>query len=260
MSGPSVITPLAPGTALSCEQGGTGLDLNQAAANQYLVTTGNPQAPLALTPVPTPTPAPVPTAPVFRASANAAGIMARTITINKPAGTIAGDMLLAVLEDYNAGTITPPTGWFPITSFTIESNTSFGTWGKVATSVEPANYVFTNSGDATYTSGQISGYKNNPAINAVSALAYAAATPLSVGGLFATAAGTTVILAGQYNAGGALSFVAPTGYTARVDVHPSAKAEVATYDIAAPLGAVASASLAGATFMNAVMINLTGYL
>jgi hypothetical protein len=61
MSGPSInylIAPYGLGTALSPEQGGTGLDATQAASGLFLTTTGNVQAPLTFSgapglPVPT---------------------------------------------------------------------------------------------------------------------------------------------------------------------------------------------------------------
>lgn len=71
-----------------------------------------------------------------------------TITVNKPTGTVEGDLLIGAIVVDNAVTITPPANWTLIQGGGVNpvSNTpSHGVWYKVAGGSEPADYTWSLS-------------------------------------------------------------------------------------------------------------------
>ena len=88
-------------------------------------------------------------APVYRAAASASaasGVL--TLTINKPAGTIENDVMVAAIGvSANAPVINPPAGWTLVRRMTnaAANANSLAVYHKVATATEPANYAWTFS-------------------------------------------------------------------------------------------------------------------
>ncbi len=124
--------------------------------------TPTPTSPPTPTPTPTSPPTPTPTPPAgisLRAAAtgnNGAG--ASTLTINVPAGTTSGDVMVAFVVVQTAGnTITPPAGWSLVLRQDSSSSIATASYVKVAGSSEPASYTwsFSTSGEA---SGGIASY------------------------------------------------------------------------------------------------------
>jgi hypothetical protein len=95
--------------------------------------------------------------PEFVASASN-GVSGSTLTINVPAGTLAGHLMLAVLgTDDGSLTWTPPSGWTEV----VDQNAvpSLGVMYKIAGSSEPASYNFLSSTSASL-GGSILTFKN----------------------------------------------------------------------------------------------------
>ncbi len=66
-----------------------------------------------------------------------------SITVNKPAGTTSGDLLIGVVAtDGTAGTFPPPASWTLINSGTNGTAVTVGTWYKIAGGSEPASYTW----------------------------------------------------------------------------------------------------------------------
>ena len=71
-----------------------------------------------------------------------------SITVDKPAGTASGDLLIGVVvTDDIAGTFTPPSGWTEIDSGTADpggtaDQVTLGAWYKIAGDPEPASYTW----------------------------------------------------------------------------------------------------------------------
>jgi len=83
-----------------------------------------------------------------------------TITLNKPAGTQAGDLLVAFYtSDAHPASWTPESGWTEIIDTVPEGLVTTGSSYKVATSSEPSTYTFTCSGGAS-ASGVVVAYRN----------------------------------------------------------------------------------------------------
>lgn len=87
----------------------------------------------------------------YQSQAQAAGISGGNAIVTKPAGTVSGDLLIAVGVT-NATTITPPAGW------TEHANSLGGQvplWTRVAGGSEGATYTFSPSGGALQYTGVV---------------------------------------------------------------------------------------------------------
>ncbi|MEA2723833.1 MAG: biosis protein MshQ, partial [Gemmatimonadales bacterium] len=86
-------------------------------------------------------------AQAYRSSAQAGVTTGVTsLTINKPAGTVNGDLMIAAIAVRpNTATITPPAGWTLIrrTNQTAANDNAQATYRKVAGAAEPASYTWT---------------------------------------------------------------------------------------------------------------------
>ena len=87
--------------------------------------------------------------PVYRSVASASAANAvLTLTINRPAGTIENDVMVATIGvSGNSPTITAPSGWSLVRRMTnaAANANSLAVYTKVATTTEPANYSWTFS-------------------------------------------------------------------------------------------------------------------
>lgn len=93
------------------------------------------------------------------ASTTATASSGTTITLTKPTGTVAGNVLVAFfyVECGSAPTITAPSGWTSMGSATGTS-TLGEVFTKIAGDSEPANYSFSTNVSIVVGSGALSGY------------------------------------------------------------------------------------------------------
>ena len=83
----------------------------------------------------------------FRASASNTNDTGTSISVNKPAGTVDGDLIFVVYcSDATGATLSPPDGtWNEVTSgYTGEDQMTTRAWWKTARS-EPTSWTFTSS-------------------------------------------------------------------------------------------------------------------
>jgi hypothetical protein len=154
----------------------------------------------------------------FRASALGSGSRVTSVTINKPAGTLSGDVLIAALTMDAAGveTITPPAGWTLVR--TVNGGSGLAIYWKAAGGSEPASYVFGfNPGntDITGAIGAYSGVDNATPVdveNGNTSPGATSHTTLSV----STATANTRLVA-LFGDDASSSWTAPAGMTARVN-------------------------------------------
>jgi hypothetical protein len=142
----------------------------------------------------------------FRASAtNDGGVLpALSITIKKPTGVVAGDLMLMHLAITGPGTVgnvlvanpEPPPGWFRWKDTTIANVVRGIVYSKVATIAEPATYTV-SFGLPVFVAGAIGAWSNVDNVAPVVAVSEATA-PLSssigVPGVFVPAGGRAVTL------------------------------------------------------------------
>jgi hypothetical protein len=82
----------------------------------------------------------------YASQASAMPTSGTTVVVSKPAGTIDGDVLVAMISvrAASAPAITAPSGWTQVgTTASTGSNTRTGVYTKVAGASEPANYTWT---------------------------------------------------------------------------------------------------------------------
>lgn len=93
---------------------------------------------------------------VFRAgtATNGGASAVSSLTMNTPAGTALGDLLIAALT-WTAGSVTPstPSGWTEIGTLTIGAGTNGVLYSKSAGASEPSSYTFSFSGGTAYICG-----------------------------------------------------------------------------------------------------------
>ena len=131
----------------------------------------------------------------FRSEAHATAALSGSITINKPAGTVQYDVMLAHIATYSDQdvTITPPSGWTLVRSTSATYHRSW-TYYKVAGASEPTSYTFTASATA-YLNGAIrsySGANTTSPINASNAQATPSGTSHSTPSITTTVNNTMI--------------------------------------------------------------------
>lgn len=97
----------------------------------------------------------------YASQASATPSSGTAITITKPAGTVSGDVLVAMVEVRLVGgapTVTPPAGWTLVGTALLGSNNRVGVWTRVAGGSEPANYTWTASASVNGSAGLILRY------------------------------------------------------------------------------------------------------
>jgi hypothetical protein len=146
-----------------------------------------------------PTPTPPPGGIALRAAAignNGAG--SSTLTIGQPAGTSSGDVMVAHVIVQKAGnTITPPTGWSQVLRLDTSSAISTATYVKVASSSEPATYMWSFSavGEASGGIASYIGVNTTAPVDASHAQYNASTSNVDNSGLVTTAANDMLVYA-----------------------------------------------------------------
>ncbi len=180
------------------------------------------------------------------------------ITLDVPVGTALNDVMIATIAYRDGGlTITAPSGWTLVNSATQNSGGTagmkLGTYRRVATASEPANYAWTFSGgNFEFTAGGIAsfnGVDTTAPVNVQAAQAagdgssYSFATP----SITPTVAGA--MLVASYANLNADVWTPPASYTETIDRRsPSATADVGiTLGMAYRLQTTAAATSASAT-------------
>ena len=160
---------------------------------------------------------------------------ATTLTLSKPAGVAAGDVMLAQITFAGGSSVnvTAPSGWTQVGSDN-NNGTSVGqrVYSKVATGSEPSSYTWILS-SLKKAAGGISGYRGVDTSSPVDAVAFGAGsgTSLTAPSVDPTVRSTRVVRLFGTLANTTLS--APTGLTERY--------ERANTNVAAPAGPTASA-------------------
>jgi hypothetical protein len=137
-----------------------------------------------------------PAPPAFRSATSAAvtGSSGTTLTIARPAGVQAGDLLLAQIRHRSTTTMTAPAGWTEIDTIT-QSVANHGVYYKIAGGSEPASYAFGQGNDAGRMAGGIGAYSGVDPTSPINAWAASAANTatLVAPGAAATVDNTMVV-------------------------------------------------------------------
>ncbi len=128
------------------------------------------------------------TAAVAHLASTTGSAQASSLSVARPAGTAAGNVLLANIVELSGTTAATSSGWTQLTFATFSSSTArrMTTLYKIATASEPASYTFAATG-ATSMIGSVSAFSGTDATAPIAATG----TP-SVQGSLATVAATAV--------------------------------------------------------------------
>jgi hypothetical protein len=154
----------------------------------------------------------------YRSSTSVPASGGGTVVVNKPAGVVQGDLLIAYIGWNNSGgtTITGvPDGWTPIDSFTNGTDLGVAFYWLIAGPAEPSSYVWTLS--TSDTRGVImEAFSGNFSGNPIAAHSIVRSTSGSVAITAVTvpAGGWFLAYFGDFNLGA--TFSTPPGLTARV--------------------------------------------
>ncbi|MGH9036065.1 MAG: hypothetical protein ACRD0O_09890, partial [Acidimicrobiia bacterium] len=177
-------------------------------------------APVVSPPPPPPPPPPPGSGPVaFRsASSNGSPDSRTSITIAKPAGTVAGDVMVASIVQNDALPVSAPAGWTLVRQDAVGTAVKQSVYVRVAGASEPSSYTW-SLGDANFRriAGGISSYSGVDTAHPVDAhngtTSDAATTSITAPSVTTTAAGAMVLHLAAINAEGTLS--PPAGSTER---------------------------------------------
>ncbi len=154
--------------------------------------------------------------PIATTTADSAGEASSTVTVARPAGVVAGDVLVAslVLES-NGESVNVPSGWTLVGETDVHF--AMAVMYRIAGASEPANYTFTFSDDAENI-GSITAYRGVDNTNPIGATAVdtnGGTSMLVMSSLTTTTSNAYVVrsVASDNNAG----YTPPAGYTERVD-------------------------------------------
>jgi hypothetical protein len=150
-------------------------------------------------------------------------VAANTIVINKPTGTVPGDVLVASIAVNGASTPTAPSGWIQIAAVTGASNPRLYSYYRVAGSGEPTIYTWTLSAAVANSGGiaRYSGVNNATPLDsaATQASSATAVSSLAVPAVTTVTNGAMLVGAAAINSSNeTITITSPTGMTQRWDL------------------------------------------
>jgi hypothetical protein len=146
-----------------------------------------------------------------------------SLVVAKPAGTVAGDVLVASVVVSASTVSAAPAGWVPIAAVTSAANPTIYSYYHVAGAAEPASYSWTLGASTTGSAAiaRYSGVSNTNPLDspATSAGTSAAVSNLAVPAITTTSAGAMLIGGAAINSSNtAVLITAPAGMTERWDL------------------------------------------
>ncbi len=155
-------------------------------------------------------------------SATSGGSNVTGLTIVKPVGLVAGDVLVAGLTVGSSGAVTAPAGWSTVQSVSNGTAARTAVFVKLASGAEPASYVFSWSGSAKAAGGVVAYTNVDPAsMVAVSATGTNVSSTSQVAPAVSTTGdGQLVVRVWGVKSSG--TFTPPSGVSEQIDVTATA--------------------------------------
>jgi hypothetical protein len=136
-------------------------------------------------------------------------------TLNKPAGVVAGDVLVAQITVDGDPAVTPPAGWTAVTNQALNTNARLVAFYRVAGTSEPASYRWSMSASRKWNGGitAFHGVNTTSPFEGVvtGSNPTTAATTLTLPGASSSAPGSMVVGGVGLN-GTAMTVTPPTGW------------------------------------------------
>ncbi len=189
----------------------------------------------------------------FRSAASAASAALTGITITKPAGTTADDVLVASIASRTAPTITAPVGWSLVRSDVNGTSLTQAIFVRTAGGAEPASYTFPFSVPVIAATGGITAYSGLDPLGPIDVSGGQANTSsTSVTAPSVTTTVADVIVAGFFATTDDATFTPPSAMTERFDVLADGTGQVSSE------GADVAQATAGATGAKVATATLAG--
>ncbi|HVW33756.1 MAG TPA: Ig-like domain-containing protein [Acidimicrobiia bacterium] len=177
------------------------------------------------------TPPPPPPGVTFRAASSAKNATATTLTINRPARAVAGDVWVAGVGTRTAPTVTPPAGWTLIRRDQAGTYTTQALYYHVVTAAEPASYTWKFSASVP-AAGGISDYQGvnttTPVNNSAGAGQNINSLSIVAPSVMTTVAAAQVV--GFFSIGGGNTISPPPGMTERGEASSTAGSNHVTWE------------------------------
>ena len=184
-----------------------------------------------------PASAPPPSTISFRAAASAGASAGLSLTIDKPSGTVAGDVMIAsIAVRPNTATMTAPAGWKLVRRIDNgnENANSLAVYYKVAGGSEPANYAWTFSTPTSAAGGiqTFTGVDTTSPINVEGGQTTANALSHTTPSVTTTVADTMIVTSHAFAS--AASWVPPSGMTEAFEAANQAVSQAASQSTPEP--------------------------
>jgi hypothetical protein len=175
---------------------------------------------------------------VFKANANA-----NTMVITKPAGVVAGDVLVAAIDVQANPTVTAPAGWTLVSTTANGANLTQRIYSKVAIASEPTSYqwIFNQKRPA---SGAILAYRNVSTSSPVHVVSAGIGTTTSITAPSATTSLSGTMVVGVFAIANNSAIAPPAGMTERGEVASSTKVKTEVADVLQPAAGATGAKTA----------------
>jgi hypothetical protein len=155
----------------------------------------------------------------FRSSSTASNLRATTLEIGSPAGVVAGDVMIAVVDVRGTPAITPPAGWSLIRVDDVPTTMRQAVYVRVAGASEPATHTWTFSKIQSAVGAILaySGVDGDQPVDAHGGAAHDVATS-QVSAPSITTTGSDAMVLGFFGITQKRTFTPPAGMTERSDV------------------------------------------
>jgi chitodextrinase len=185
---------------------------------------------------------PAPSSGIAMRAASFAATTATTLVIPVPAGTQAGDVMLAVVADRGQPNVVAPSGWSNVRK--DQNSTTMGQWifVKVAGSAEPASYTFTLSASQAAAGGILSYTGVNTSSPIDTSGGQSNASSMAVTAPSITTSVPNALVVGFFGIASAATITAPAGMSERGEQASTAGSFKVDSEVADALQSAAGAS------------------
>jgi putative Ig domain-containing protein len=148
---------------------------------------------------------------LFRSVKSATARDATSVTVSRPSGVAAGDLLLAAIDVRHAPTITAPAGWTAIRTDTNGTTMRQAVYSRIATASEPSSYRWTFSSKQIAAAVIVAyrGAATTSTVQSSSGRTNASSTSIVANGV--TTSTSNALLFGIFGGAGDPSVYAPSG-------------------------------------------------
>jgi hypothetical protein len=193
---------------------------------------------------------------LFRSVKSASARDATSVTVSRPSGVAAGDLLLAAVDVRQAPTITAPSGWTAIRTDTNGTTMRQAVYYRIATASEPSSYkcTFSSKQSAGAVVVAYRGAATSSTIQTSSGRANASSTSIVANGV--TTSTSKALLVGIFGGAGEPYVYAPPGMIEADEAEQSSGSTTMVIEVADAILPSAGATGARTATASASVVNI----